>query len=118
MSAKTKTLVSYNIHALLLDAEKHILDGWRVSPSIAARRSLGNRITVVLTKDDEAEASALAETTAVSTEEVKVADETPQVEVQSRPKRQQRTKKGEDEATAAVATATDTSVSTSDTTSE
>lgn len=49
---KSKTLISYNLNRFVADLQEAILDGYRVDVKIAARRSLGNKFSVVLVKDD------------------------------------------------------------------
>ena len=72
MALLTKVLVAHNLHKYSLELEKAFEEGWRVNAGVAARRSLGNRFTVTLVKDSEAES--------VQTEEVTVDENTENTE--------------------------------------
>lgn len=51
MAVLTKTLLAHNLHKYTLELQKAFEDGWRVNPSVVARRSLGNKFSVVLVKN-------------------------------------------------------------------
>lgn len=77
MALLTKVLVAHNLHKYSLDLEKAFEEGWRVNAGVAARRSLGNRFTVTLVKDSEAESVQTEEVTVdENTENKGVEDET------------------------------------------
>lgn len=51
MALITKTLLAHNLHKFTIELQKAFEDGWRVSPSAVARRSISNRFTVSLQKE-------------------------------------------------------------------
>ena len=53
MALITKTLLAHNLHKFTIELQKAFEDGWRVSPSAVARRSISNRFTVSLQKEVE-----------------------------------------------------------------
>jgi hypothetical protein len=67
MALITKTLLAHNLHKFTIELQKAFEDGWRVSPSAVARRSISNRFTVSLQKEVEEK---------VNTENVETAKET------------------------------------------
>lgn len=90
MSRVNKTLTSHNLHNLFLEVEALREDGWKINKSIAVRRSLGNRYSVALVKEDETiQTEQVAQE--VEVVEDKVEAETPQAEVKKRNKRATKT---------------------------
>ena len=82
MAVLSKTLISHNLHKYTLELQAAFEQGWRVNPEAVARRSLGNRFSVVLTKSSE-DVAPKVEVKEVETQEEKAADvtttETPEV---------------------------------------
>lgn len=58
MALITKTLLAHNLHKFTIELQKAFEDGWRVSPSAVARRSISNRFTVSLQKEVEEKVNA------------------------------------------------------------
>lgn len=58
MALITKTLLAHNLHKFTIELQKAFEDGWRVSPSAVARRSISNRFTVSLQKEIEEKVNA------------------------------------------------------------
>ena len=52
MALLSKTLVAHNLHNFTLELQKAFEEGWRVHKDGVARRSLGNRFSVALSKGE------------------------------------------------------------------
>lgn len=88
MALITKTLLAHNLHKFTIELQKAFEDGWRVSPSAVARRSISNRFTVSLQKEVEEK---------VNTENVETEKETEApVTTETKPETQTTTEKPEE----------------------
>lgn len=88
MALITKTLLAHNLHKFTIELQKAFEDGWRVSPSAVARRSISNRFTVSLQKEVEEKVNA---------ENVKTTTEAPTPAVtETKPETQATTEKPEE----------------------
>lgn len=88
MALITKTLLAHNLHKFTIELQKAFEDGWRVSPSAVARRSISNRFTVSLQKEVEEK---------VNTENVETEKETEApVATETKPETQTTTEKPEE----------------------
>ena len=88
MALITKTLLAHNLHKFTIELQKAFEDGWRVSPSAVARRSISNRFTVSLQKEVEEK---------VNTENVETEKETEApVVTETKPETQTTTEKPEE----------------------
>lgn len=61
MAKLNKTVTGYNLHQFALTLQEEIVNGWRVDPMVVARRSLGNRFTIALTKESDEAVNVEAE---------------------------------------------------------
>lgn len=86
MALITKTLLAHNLHKFTIELQKAFEDGWRVSPSAVARRSISNRFTVSLQKEVGEKVDA---------ENVKTVTEAPVV-AETKPETQATTEKPEE----------------------
>lgn len=86
MALITKTLLAHNLHKFTIELQKAFEDGWRVSPSAVARRSISNRFTVSLQKEVEEKVNA---------ENVKTTTEAP-IATETKPETQTTTEKPEE----------------------
>lgn len=88
MALITKTLLAHNLHKFTIELQNAFEDGWRVSPSAVARRSISNRFTVSLQKEVEEK---------VNTENVETEKETEApVVTETKPETQTTTEKPEE----------------------
>ena len=92
MALITKTLLAHNLHKFTIELQKAFEDGWRVSPSAVARRSISNRFTVSLQKEVEEKVN----TENVETEKETEAPVATETKPETKPETQTTTEKPEE----------------------